>query len=195
MPQKHPLDKPIVVKTAADLLNREGSDGLTLSRLAGLLGVRTPSLYNHIAGMPGLLHELALFNLRQLADCLSTAAEGRSGAAGLMRVAAAYRTYIKQNPGLYLSSLRASGSQPAVDAEMQAAEERVVRIVLAMLDSFHLGGADAIHAARGLRSAVHGFTTLEIAGGFGLPLELDESFNRLISTLAAGLASTIPLAD
>ena len=187
MHHKNTLDKAAVVKAAAEMVNREGPAGLTLNRLAGTLGIQTPSLYNHVDGMAGLMHELALLNLRQLADCLGAVAIGHSGAEGLMVVAQAYRAYVKENPGLYLSSLHASGNQSTPDAGLQAGEERVVRIVLAMLDSLGLSGADAIHAARALRSAVHGFTTLEIAGGFGIRLDLDESFTRLIRMLAAGL--------
>jgi hypothetical protein len=33
---------------------------------------------------------------------------------------------------------------------------------------------------------VHGFATLEVAGGFGLPQDCDESFRRLVDALAAG---------
>jgi len=185
MSRKHPLDKAAVVEAAAGLLNREGTDALTLNRLAGILGIQTPSLYNHVDGMPGLMHELALLNLRRLAERLETAAIGRSGPEGLKTVAQAYRAYIKDNPGLYLSSLRASGSQNPPDAGEQAGEERVLRTVLVVLGSVGLNGEEAIHAARGLRAAVHGFATLEIAGGFGLPLDLDESFTRLIGMLVA----------
>jgi len=34
---------------------------------------------------------------------------------------------------------------------------------------------------------VHGFTTLEVSGGFGMPLDLDESFARLVNLFIAGL--------
>jgi hypothetical protein len=81
-----------------------------------------------------------------------------------------------------------------VDVELAAAEERVVRIVLAVLASFGLQGQDAIHAVRGLRSVVHGFASLEVAGGFGLPLDCDESFRRLIAMLVAGLETWPELA-
>ena len=56
-----------------------------------------------------------------------------------------------------------------------------------MLRSYGLSGDDAVHAARGLRGLVHGFTTLESAGGFGLPLDLGESFRRLLQTFVRGL--------
>ncbi len=189
MPRKNSLDKSTVVMTAADLLNSEGTGALTLNRLAALLGIQTPSLYNHIDGQEGLMRELALLNMRQLAGCLEAAAIGRSGVDGLKAVAEAYRVYIKENPGLYLNSLRASGSQVTPDIELTASEDRVVRIVLAMLRPLGLSSPESIHATRGLRSAVHGFTTLEIAGSFGLPFDLDESFYRMITTLIAGLCS------
>ncbi|MGB8644293.1 MAG: TetR-like C-terminal domain-containing protein [Anaerolineae bacterium] len=44
-----------------------------------------------------------------------------------------------------------------------------------------------MHAVRALRSVVHGFATLEVAGGFGLPLDCDESFRRLVQMLIKGL--------
>jgi hypothetical protein len=47
-----------------------------------------------------------------------------------------------------------------------------------------------VHAARAFRSALHGFVGLEAAGGFGIPVDLDESFGRLVRTLAGGLGTT-----
>jgi hypothetical protein len=58
---------------------------------------------------------------------------------------------------------------------------------MAVMASFGLEGDDAVHAVRGLRSLVHGFASLDISGGFGLPLELDESFSRLVDLFIAGL--------
>ncbi|MGB8345073.1 MAG: TetR-like C-terminal domain-containing protein [Ktedonobacteraceae bacterium] len=34
-----------------------------------------------------------------------------------------------------------------------------------------------------LRSMLHGFVSLEMIGGFGLPLEIDETFRRLVKAL------------
>ena len=187
MPPRPGLDRTVVVKTAADLLNAEGVEALSLTRLAARLRIQTPSLYNHIDGMPGLLRQLAQFNARQLAERLAEAAIGRSGPEAVRQVARAYRAYILENPGLYLASLRASRNQDPLDMELQQAEERAVEIGLAVVSSFGLQGEDGLHAVRGLRSLVHGFATLEAAGGFGLPLDCDESFRRLVDMFVAGL--------
>ena len=42
---------------------------------------------------------------------------------------------------------------------------------------------------RAVRSALHGFVTLEAAGGFGLPQDVEESYERLVDVLDAGLTS------
>lgn len=187
MLRKVRLDKATVVQAAADLVNREGGTALSLSRLAEQLGVQTPSLYNHVAGLPGLQRELALLNARALGAGLTNAAIGRAGADGLLAVAQAYRAYIKAAPGLYMASLRAAGTQTPLDSELQQAEQQTVQVALAMMASFGLQGDDAMHAVRGLRSVVHGFATLEASGGFGLPLDCDESFRRLLALFIRGL--------
>ena len=181
------LDKETVVEAAAALLNTEGAEALTLNRLAQELGVKTPSLYNHVEGLPGLYRELALLNARTLGERFTQAAIGQSGPAALIAVAQAYRAYIKESPGVYLASLRSSGTQQPVDAELSAAEEQSLRVTVAVVASFGLTGEDALHAVRGLRSLVHGFATLEIAGGFGLPLSLEESFDRLLQMFVRAL--------
>ena len=184
------LDTATIVDAAAAILNTDGVEALALNRLAQELGVKTPSLYNHIDGLAGLYRELALLNARALGECFTQAAIGKSGPAALTAVAKAYRAYIKASPGVYLASLRSSGTQQPVDVELSAAEEQSLRVGVAVIASFGLTGEEALHALRGLRSLVHGFATLEIAGGFGLPLSLDESFDRLLQMFVRALQAS-----
>jgi len=181
------LTKQTVVQAAADLLNAEGPEALSLGRLAKELGIRTPSLYNHVDGLPGLMRELSILNARNLADRISEAAIGQSGADAVRTIMGAMRAYVKEHPGLYMTTVRASGTQPEVDPELEQEEARSVKVGMAVMTSFGLEGEDAIYALRGLRSLVHGFATLEISGGFGIPLDLDESFSRLVDLFIAGL--------
>ena len=126
-------------------------------------------------------------NARLLADHLSAAAIGKSGAQLFMDVAQAFRSYVKEYPGLYMSTLRSSGKQEIRDPSLMYEEERALKIGLAVMASLGLQGEDAVHALRAFRSMVHGFATLEVAGGFGLPEDCDESFHRLVDALVAGL--------
>jgi hypothetical protein len=61
--------------------------------------------------------------------------------------------------------------------------------VFAVLAGYGLSGEDAVDAARALRASMHGFVTLENGGGFGLPVDVDRSFTRLIDGFDAALGS------
>jgi AcrR family transcriptional regulator len=184
MPRRAGLDRASVVAAAVTLVNREGMAALSLKRLADTLSVQTPSLYNHVDGLPGLERELTLLSIRQLGDALAAAAIGKSGATAVAALLDAYRAFINANPGLVSYTVRPAAPE---DTERVKAEVHIVHVAMAIVASFGLAGDDAIHAVRALRSAVHGFATLETAGGFGIPLDLDESFRRLVATVVAGL--------
>jgi AcrR family transcriptional regulator len=189
MSRRTGLDQASVVEAAAKLVDEEGFEQLTLGRLAERLKVKTPSLYNHVAGLPGLKHDLALYCLRDLLACVTRATIGKSGAEAILALADAYRTYAKQTPGRYALTLQAP---PPGELEVQAAAQQVVEVVLAVLAPFKLGEEDAIHAIRGLRSIVQGFISLEVAGGFGIPIDTDASFHWLIQLFIDGLSRYAP---
>jgi hypothetical protein len=63
-----------------------------------------------------------------------------------------------------------------------------VQAVFAALRGYGLAGDEAIHATRAARSALHGFVSLEIDGGFGLPQDVGRSFERLVSALHVSLS-------
>src|SRR5262249_53912537 len=53
------LDSESVVAAAAAMADEDGLEAVTLTRLAGRLGVRTPSLYAHVRGLDDLRGRLA----------------------------------------------------------------------------------------------------------------------------------------
>jgi AcrR family transcriptional regulator len=177
------VDRAQVVAVAAELADTHGLEALTLAKVAAQLGIRLPSLYNHVDGLAGLRRELALLGVRELGERMAAAAIGKSGDAAVHALAHAYRAYACAHPGRYAAGIRAAPDDPEL-AELGA---RVVGIVLAVLQPYGLHDDDAIHAVRGLRSIVHGFATLESAGGFGIPLDVDESFRRLVAAYLQGL--------
>jgi len=172
-----------VVAAAAELADERGLEGLTLSALAARLGVRPPSLYAHVGGLEDLRARVSALGAEQLAIALQQAAAGRAGGEGLSAVAHAYRSYALDHPGAYAALQRAPGrSEEAADAAA-----RVVAVVVAVLEGYGLHGDSALHATRAIRSALHGFVSLETREGFGLPLSLEESFAVLVGTLDRGL--------
>lgn len=181
------LDRTAVLDAAEQVLADDGAAGLTLARVARRLGVRTPSLYHHVDGLDGLRRALRLRGIAGLRDALAEAALGRSGVEAVRALAHAYRAWAADHPGLYELTLR---GQSGADPEDARAAYEVVRVVTGGLRGYGLDGDDALHATRVLRAALHGFVALEAAGGFGLDLDPDVTFERLVDWLADGLART-----
>jgi AcrR family transcriptional regulator len=176
------LDADAVVAAAAALADEDGLAELTLARLAAALGIRTPSLYAHVDGLGDLRARLGARGAQEIASALQTAAAGRSGAEALRAVATAYRAYAHAHPGTYAAMQVASDRE-----DNQAAGAAAVGVFVAVLDGYGIAGEGAIHAVRAVRSALHGFVTLEREGGFGIPLSLDQSFVTLVGMIDAGL--------
>ncbi len=182
------LDTDAVVAAAAEMADTGGLDTLRLGDLAQRLGVRTPSLYAHIDGLDDLHRRLAARGAGELYERIATAAAGRAGGDALHAVAAAYRSYAVEHPGLYAALQRGGDIAEAPEGE------RLVKLVVVVLAGYGFEGDRAVHAARAVRAALHGFVGLETGGGFGLPLALDESYALLVAVLDSGLGAAGPLA-
>jgi AcrR family transcriptional regulator len=182
------LDTEQVVQAAVELAD-EGLEQATFARLAERLGVRAPSLYNHVNGRAELLRLLMLRGLIGLGDAIAAAAAGLAGEDALRATAHAYRAYALANPGSYEAMLAAPNDG---DRELGESAARLLALLGAILRAWELDEQETIDAIRVLRSGLHGFVALERGGGFALERDLDVSFERLIDTLIAGLALAAP---
>lgn len=66
-----------VDQRSADLADAHGLENLTLAQVASAVGVRLPSLYNHVQGLEGLHRDLALLAAEDLVRVLGHAAIGK----------------------------------------------------------------------------------------------------------------------
>ena len=178
------LTEDRVVIEAERIADEVGLSQLTLAALAGNLGVRQPSLYKHIDGMDALQRSIAVRAKRELAEVLGRAAVGRARGDAIRALADAYRTWAVEHPGRYATTTRAP--IPG-DVDDKAASDAVVTVVLDVLSGYHLTGDSAIDATRTMRSALHGFVSLETNAGFGLPVSIDRSYEFLVNSLIAAL--------
>lgn len=183
MTARRGLTTAAIVKAATSVVETEGPGALTLTGVARVVGVKPPSLYGHVSSLDGLRRDVALEATKDLADRLGRAAMGRAGRDALVATAHAFRDYARGHPGLYELTAVARPD----DGEFSEASFRAVEPVLAVLRGFSLDERQAVHAARTLRSALHGFVSLENNGGFGLAVDVDDSFAWLVETLVASL--------
>ncbi|TAK00907.1 MAG: TetR/AcrR family transcriptional regulator [Chloroflexota bacterium] len=181
------LTPALVIAGAADLADEVGFDRLTLAALAARFGVAVPSLYKHVDGLEAVRRGVAIAALGELGAALAAgqAAAAEAPPAERLRVLAhAYRAFATARPGRYAATVRAA--QPD-DAEHAAAAGSALHVVLAVLGELGLTGDAAVDAARGLRALLHGFASLEAAGGFGMPRDVDESLDRIVDAYGRAL--------
>lgn len=176
----------LVISEAARVIDDRGLQNLSLSTVAENLGVRIPSLYKHIDGMPALRRGAMLLAKKGLAESMTNAAIGRSRDEALTEISIAYRTWALEHPGLYPMAMHA----PAPDDEQDvAASSALVETVFRVLAGYDLAGDDAVDATRFWRASLHGYVALETTGGFAMPVDLERSFLRLIGSVVTALNS------
>jgi len=174
-----------VVAEAEVVADAVGLDRLTLAAVAGRLGVRLPSLYKHVDGMDGLRREIAVRAKNELGEAMARAAVGRAREDALTALAHAYRRWAKAHPGRCAATIRAPAPG---DVDDEVASAMATQVVYDVLAGFGLGGVDAVVATRALRATLHGFVALESAGGFGLPVDVDRSFGRVVDGLVTAVS-------
>ena len=171
------LDLEIIVHKAAEIADKEGMEAVTLASVARNLNVRSPSLFNHINGLPSLKRELALYGLNRLYERLRSAIKGKTKEDAIFAMANAYLQFSREHPGVYEETLRAP---EANDDELEIASKRIIQLLTDVLSEYQLSEEETIHAIRGLRSILHGYSSLEKQGAFGLPVKLEDSFYFLL---------------
>lgn len=173
-----------ILQAGIEIMETNGEEELTLTTLAGKLGIRTPSLYNHIGGIQDVRRLLAVHGLEQLQSELTDAAIGRAGDDAIRAMAQAYISFARNNPGLYEATLYTPGGE---DADYSRVAQAIVDLVTQVFKAYQLKQDDSLHMARALRCILHGFASLKHRGGFGLPLDLELSFGEIVETFLAGL--------
>ena len=182
------LTRERIARTAAELADEVGLDSVTVSGVAQRLGVSGPAMYKHVAGLDALRRDIAVLAVGELATALGDAAVGRARADALAGVAGAYRAYGRAHPGRLAASVRAPAPG---DDEHAAVSNRALEVLTAVLRGYGIGEADMVDALRTVRAVLHGWTVLEVSGGFSLPQDVDATYERYVAGLDAALRAFV----
>jgi AcrR family transcriptional regulator len=171
-----------LVRAGAELADEVGFEQVTVSALARRFDVKVASLYSHVKNSEDLKTRITLFALEELADRAADALAGRAGKDALIAFADVYRDYGLRHPG------RAAAARHRLDPETAATSAgiRHARMTRAILRGYDLEEPDQTHAVRLLGSFFHGYSSLELAGGFSHSLpDSEETWSRLLDALDA----------
>ena len=179
-----------IAGAARALLDAEGPEALTMRRVAGVLGIKAPSLYKHLPDKAALEALVVAAGFAELAAALADAAAAADEAAAadkahrgdaadaagkLTAIAGAYRAYAVAHPHLY----RLMNYQPLRRDLLPDGLEARAAQPLAEAAGYNEARARAMWAF------AHGMVSLEIDGRFPPRADLDEAWR-------AGLAAFAP---
>lgn len=169
-----------LTRAGAELADEVGFEHVTVSALARRFDVKVASLYSHVRNSHDLRVRIALLALEELADRAAVALAGRAGKDALAALADTYRDYAREHPGRYdAARLRLTPEEAAASAGGRHAQ-----MTRAVLRGYDLTEPDQTHAVRLLGSVIHGYVSLEAAGGFGHSApDSQQSWDRIIDAL------------
>ena len=173
-----------LTEAAAGLVDGEGLQALTLSRIAAELRVAPPSLYKHVAGLEDLVDRVTGLALARLSERLREAVLGRSAREALLSVAQAHRRFALEHRGLYALT---AGALNTGSLAQQRGAALASDVLGAVVRGYGVPPAQEVHAIRLVRAGLHGFSDIEGRGGFQLPAPPEESFALLVDVLDAAL--------
>ena len=162
-----------IVDAALALLESEGEGALSMRRIADRVGIRAPSIYEHLADKRAL--EAAIisrgFELQTAAFESAVAGAGDPAVA----LARAYRAFAHAHPHLYrlMTARELDRNLLAAGVERRAAEALVAA-----------AGGDA-DLARAMWAFVHGMTILELDRRFPPDADLDAAWRRGLDAFRA----------
>jgi AcrR family transcriptional regulator len=155
-----------IVAAARELLEAEGPEALSMRRVADRLGIRAPSLYNHLPDKEALEAALISAGFAEAAESFEAAVRGAEDPLGAL--AAAYREFAREHPHLY--RLMTGGPLPR-ERLVPGVEARAAQPVIDAMS----GDVDA---ARAVWAFAHGMTILELNGRFPPDADLDAAWER-----------------
>lgn len=166
-----------IASAARALLEGDGRDALTMRAVAASLGIRAPSLYNHVADKEELEALVTADAFRGMGAAMHAAVETlppRSGRrAKLVALARAYREWARAHPHLY--RLATDGPLP---------RERMPEGLEAWTAEPLVRAAGSEARARATWAFAHGMTILELDGRFPPVADLDAAWRTGIDALA-----------
>lgn len=185
MPRNN-LNLSAVIDAATKLADADGLQQLSIKKLADILDVKPPALYNHVDSLANLQSELALQGLSMLRERLLKAAVGKSKHDALQAAGRAYLAFAKEHPGLYEATQYVNAWQS--DKRVTTASEEVLAVIDTIIEPYHFNEADRIDVIRAFRGLCHGFASLDAGHGFGNPLvDSATSFAAALDMLLEGI--------
>lgn len=184
MPYPSQVNREAIIAQAWQLIEADGADTLSLSKLAASLNIKAPSLYRHVGNKAQLLQAVNLHTSQQLVEALNTAVAQSGGTAveQLAELMHVYRRFALENPNSYV--LAFTNNDDALRPDENVMEQMALPLQAMMAA---VSGQEAsLSALRGAMALVHGFVMLELHGQLRRGGDLTEAFSAAVQAYLHG---------
>ncbi len=178
-----------LLNSAADILDREGLDALSVRRIASAAHVAPMGVYNHFDSKSGIIEALFIQGFERLREALAGIAEITDPYDALREGGRRYRALALAHPKVYeLMFLRIQDYEPSDHALGVAARafDALVAAVERAMAAGVLAEAEPTETAQIIWSNVHGWVSLELLG-IGFVEDQGPAFDRSCTAVLAGL--------
>ena len=181
-----------LLASAADILESEGPNGLSVRRIAAAAGVAPMGVYNHFESKSGIIEALYIQGFARLGAAMQEMAQIADPSEALLEGARRYRALALAHPMAYqVMFLRAvPGFEPTDHAlgECTGAYEHLVAGVERSMRAGVIAEAEPTETAQLIWATIHGWVSLELLGlGLGFVEDRDAGYDHLCEALLRGL--------
>jgi AcrR family transcriptional regulator len=159
-PKGPTLNQDDIVKAALLVLRSQGPARFGLNSVARQLGIKPPSMYNHVKGNDDLFRLVALYGWQKFLSYARSALNPEmKGREQLVAIAASYRRCAQDYPELLTIAM--SHRMILEDLEFAQLYEGIMQLYTNVLGPWGFDEVQIIHAARMFNSALAGYSQLE----------------------------------
>lgn len=172
------LTKNLILAEAVACIESTGQPVVSLHEVARRLGVKTPSLYNHIENTKELRYEIFRYAIDKFVANQKAATQGKRRDEAVRAFAEAYHAFAVENKGLYRLIMSIPSEE---DDRAKEVAIPLLETVVEILSDYGLTEETIAHWQRVLRAILHGFISEEDLGYFYYYKSIDLKRSRDIA--------------
>lgn len=180
---KTKISKEMVIKEAAHMANKIGIENLSLKTLAAELGVKSPSLYNHVDGLDDLKQQLMFYGWKEVEDKIIQSVIGLTGYDAIRSICYTFHEYATENQGVFSAMLWYNQFE---NEQAREVVSKMFSVFFNITKSLNISQDNCIHLVRMFRGFLEGFALLENHNAFGNTQLIKDSFELSIDILIEG---------
>ena len=176
-------------EAAYELYIREDYAGVTMRRIAKVMGISPMTAYRYFEDKEEVFATLRAMHFERLADTLEMVPESLSPGEYLKALATAYADYAQREPHgyrlLYVIHLHQARSYPVMESAQLRTQQLLSKATRRAVKAGELAG-DPTVLAHTLWASIHGLVSLDLAGQLTRGASFEKLFPAMLEQLIPG---------